>query len=246
MLHKIINQWLKWSLPSQLLQQTQICKGWDSSLWAEDLDEEGVMILAQELDCRSRDSSPVRRRAQQRQNRARGPLNRSCSVPDSNNPPCFPPTAHGDINVRVCDLTEIGADEPLSSTWSNKRDRFNRGRSCDSNPLTNAEEMPHSGLIFKEDTAKMFSSGETAIQAPKAFVHKSEQSPSDSSPMSHSLYVPNNHMTKSMLCLNEESQDEVRIKPQHASQSCQRLWRWMSSFSDILQQNFTSIFHLEW
>lgn len=182
------------------------------------------MILAHELDCRSRDSSPVRRRAQQRQNRSRGPLNRSCSVPDSNNPPCFPAAAHGDINVPVCDLTEIGADEHLSSTWSNKRDRFNRGQSCDSYPLANAEEMLHSGLIFKEDTVKMFSSGETKIQAPKPFIHKSDQSPPNSSPVNHRLYVPNNHMTKSMLCLNEESQDEVRwIKPQHASCSCQGL-----------------------
>lgn len=209
---------------AQLLKHTQICRGWDSSLWAEDVDEGGVMMLARNLDCRSRDSSPVRRRAQQRQNRARGPLNRSCSVPDSNNPPCFPCAAHGDINVPVCDLTEIGADEHLSSTWSSKRDRFNRGQSCDSYPLTNAEEMLHSGLIFKEDTAKTFSSGETKIQAPKPLVHKSEQSPPNSSRVSPSLYVPNNHMTKSMLCLNEESQDEVsRIKPQHASQSCQGL-----------------------
>lgn len=179
------------------------------------------MILAQELDCRSRDSSPVRRRAQQRQNRARGPLNRSCSVPDSNNPPSFPPAAHGDLNIPVCDLTEIGADEHLSSTWSNKRDRFNRGQSCDSYPLANAEETLHSGPVFKEDAAKTFSSGETKIQAPKPFVPKSDQSPPNSSPVGHSLYVPNNHMTKSMLCLNEESQDEVSwTKPQHASHSC--------------------------
>lgn len=203
---------------------TQICRGWDSSLWAEDVDEGGVMVLTRDLDCRSRDSSPVRRRAQQRQNRARGPLNRSCSVPDSNNPPSFPPAAHGDINVPVCDLTEIGADEHLSSTWSSKRDRFNRGQSCDSYPLTQAEEMLHSGLIFKEDTARTSSSGGTKTPAAKPLVPKAEQSPPLSSPVSPSLYVPNNHMTKSMLCLNEESQDEVsRIQPQHASQSCPAL-----------------------
>lgn len=180
------------------------------------------MILAHNLDCRSHDSSPVRRRAQQRQNRARVPLNRSCSVPDSNNPPYFPPAAHGDINVPVCDLTEIGADEQLSSTWSNKLDRFKRGHSCDSYPLTNAKEMLPSGLIFKEDTTKTFSLGETKMQAPTPFAHKSN--PPNSSPVRDGLYVPNNHMTKSMLCLNEESQDEVSwIKPQHASQSCQGL-----------------------
>lgn len=179
------------------------------------------MIMAHELDCRSRDSSPVRRRVQPRQSGARGPLNRSCSVPDSNNPPCFPPASHRNLNVPVCDLTEIGADEHLSSTWSNKRDRFNRGQSCDSYPLANTGEMLHSGLVLEEDTAKAFSSGETKIEAPKSFVPGSEQSPPNSSPLGHSLYVPNNHMTKSMLCLNEESQDEVSwTQPQHASHSC--------------------------
>lgn len=167
------------------------------------------MILAHELDCRSWDSSPVRRRAQQRKSRTRGPLNRSCSVPDSNNPPCFPPADHDDINVPVCDLTEIGADEHLNLTWNNKRDRFNRGQSCDSYPLANAEEMLHSGLIFREDTTRTFSSGGTKTQSPKPFLQKLDQSPPNSSPVNYSLYVPNNHMTKSMLCLNEESQDEV-------------------------------------
>lgn len=188
----------------------QVCRGWDSSLWAEDVDEGGVMILAEDLDCRFRGSSPVRRRAQERQSRARGPLNRSCSVPDSNNPPCFP--AHGDISVPVCDLTEIGAEEPSSnSPWSSRRDMFHRGQSCDSCPLHNAEETLHSGLVSEgnEDTAKAFASEETQMEAPPRLLPESASPKPGQSPPHHSLYAPNNHMTKSMLCLNEESQDEV-------------------------------------
>lgn len=189
----------------------QVCRGWDSSLWAEDVHEGGVMIQAEDLDCRSHGGSPVRRRAQERQNRARGPLNRSCSVPDSNNPPCPPP--HGDISVPVCDLTEIGAEEPSScnSPWSSRRDMFNRGQSCDSCPLNNAEGTPPSGLVSEgnEDTAEAFCSGETKTGAPRRFLPEAASPKSDRSPPDHGLYVPNNHMTKSMLCLNEESQDEV-------------------------------------
>lgn len=36
-----------------------------------------------------------------------------------------------------------------------------------------------------------------------------QDSSGDQSSLNHSLYIPNNYMTKSMLCLNEESQDEV-------------------------------------
>lgn len=173
----------------------QVCRGWDSSLWAEDAEEGRALILADDLD------SPVRRRAQQRQNRARGPLNRSCSVPDSNNPPCLCP--RGDISVPVCDLTEIGPEEPsgCGSAWSSRRDRFNRGQSCDSYPLNNAEETLRSG---DEDTSRTFPSEETKVEAPQRVDHESDRGRPD-----RSLYVPNNHMTKSMLCLNEESQDEV-------------------------------------
>ncbi|KAK5936096.1 hypothetical protein CgunFtcFv8_027616 [Champsocephalus gunnari] len=94
--------------------------------------------LADELDCRSQKSSPVRRRVHQRLNRGRGALNRSCSVPDSNNPPCLSPPTHGDISVPVSDLTEIGTDEHSSceSMWSNRVSRLDRGMSCE----------PHRGL----------------------------------------------------------------------------------------------------
>ncbi|XP_029305616.1 kinase non-catalytic C-lobe domain-containing protein 1 [Cottoperca gobio] len=189
------------------------------------------MTLADELDCRSHNSSPVRRRAQQKLNRVRGALNRSCSVPDSNNPPCLSPPTHGDISVPVSDLSEIGADEHLSckSVWSNRLPRFNRGRSCES--YLHAEDCGNSVVDIQmsrgnEDAAETLCSGETKTQGCYECDSKDctqdsassstscqelemeQDSSEDPSSMNHSLYIPNNYMTKSMLCLNEESQDE--------------------------------------
>lgn len=198
----------------------QVCRGWDLSLWAEDMEsgEGDITILADDLDCRSYNSSPVKRRPQQRLNRVRGALNRSCSVPDSNNPPCFSQPTHGDISVPVSDLTEIGAEEPMSckSTWSSRPQRLNRGKSCESYPHCSAEEAVRSFddqmLQGLEDPSEEFCSGESELQGNSTQDSTSSgiscQELEHSSP-NHSLYVPNNHMTKSMLCLNEESQDEV-------------------------------------
>lgn len=190
------------------------------------------MILADEMDFRSHNSSPVRRRAQQRLNRVRGALNRSCSVPDSNNPPSLSPPTHGDISVPVSDLTEIGADEHLSynSMWSTKFQRLNRGRSCESYPHSSPEDYMNSVVDNQtsqehKEAAETLCSGDTNIQECRESDSKQciqdlsytscehpereQDSPADQSSLNHSFYIPNNHMTKSMLCLNEESQDEV-------------------------------------
>ncbi|XP_034538263.1 kinase non-catalytic C-lobe domain-containing protein 1 isoform X2 [Notolabrus celidotus] len=217
------------------VSRKQVCGGWDSSLWAEDMDgsDGDGLILADELDYRSYNSSPVRRRAQQRLARGRGALNRSCSVPDSNNPPCLSPAAHGDISVPVSDLSEIGADEHLSgrSVWSNRLERLERGKSCESYPHSSTEDYGNSFVDRKmseenEDTAETLCSVETNIQedhdcesnnctqdsvSPFTSCQDLEQEEDlckEQSSLNHSLYILNNHMTKSMLCLNEESQDE--------------------------------------
>ncbi|XP_054456765.1 kinase non-catalytic C-lobe domain-containing protein 1 [Anoplopoma fimbria] len=215
------------SVKANGLSRQQVCGGWDSSLWAEDMDscEGDGMTLDDELDCRSHNSSPVRRRAQQRLSRVRGALNRSCSVPDSNNPPCPSPPTHGDISVPVSDLTEIGADELLSSTseWSNRLQRLDRGRSCESYPHSSTEDCWTSAVDDQmsrgnEDAAETQGCREceskdctqdsaspcTSCQELEKELDQSE----DQSLLNHSLYIPNNYMTKSMLCLNEESQDE--------------------------------------
>ncbi|XP_045926016.1 kinase non-catalytic C-lobe domain-containing protein 1 isoform X1 [Micropterus dolomieu] len=217
------------------LSRQQVCGGWDSSLWAEDMDDsEGDgMNFADDLDCRSHNSSPVRRRAQQRLNRVRGALNRSCSVPDSNNPRCLSPPTHGDISIPVSDLTEIGVDEHLSckSVWSNRLQKLNRGKSCESYPHSSAEDCVNSVVDNQmsqgnENAAEILCSGETKIRGCHECVFHSctqdsaslctscqelemeQDSSGDLSSLNHRLYIPNNHMTKSMLCLNEESQDE--------------------------------------
>ncbi|KAG1963052.1 kinase non-catalytic C-lobe domain-containing protein 1 isoform X2 [Pimephales promelas] len=69
-------------------------------------------------DSRSQNSSPVRRR------RA---LNRSCSVPDSNNPRVFSPPSHTPISMLVSDLSEISEDE----SWSGRlRAKHTRTEPC--------------------------------------------------------------------------------------------------------------------
>ncbi|XP_026165855.1 kinase non-catalytic C-lobe domain-containing protein 1 [Mastacembelus armatus] len=220
------------SVKANGLSRQQVCGGWDSSLWAEDMDssEGDGMIFADEMDFRSHNSSPVRRRAQQRMSRVRGALNRSCSVPDSNNPPCLSLPTHGDISIPVSDLTEIGADEHLSckSVWSNKLQRLNRGKSCESYSYSGTEDYVNSVMDNQmsqedKDAADPSCSGETKIQeccesesedciqdlaSSRLCLEREEDSSGDQSSLSHSLYIHNNHMTKSMLCLNEESQDE--------------------------------------
>ncbi|XP_075330809.1 kinase non-catalytic C-lobe domain-containing protein 1 isoform X2 [Odontesthes bonariensis] len=210
------------------LSRLQVCGGWDSSLWAEDMensDGDG-MALTDEMDCRSHNSSPVRRRAQQRLIRARGALNRSCSVPDSNNPPCLStPSPHGDISVPISDLTEIGEDEHLcsDSMWSKRLQTLNRVKSCESYSHCSAEDSKeeplrneHVAVCIRETNIQECheSHCKRSIQ-DLATSHTSYQdldieqdSLEDQSTLNHSLYIPNNYMTKSMLCLNEESQDE--------------------------------------
>lgn len=196
------------------------------------------MILTEELDCRSQNSSPVRRRAQQRSGRVRGALNRSCSVPDSNNPPSLPAVPHGDISTPVSNLTQIGADEHLdcNSLWSSTLKRLSRGKSCDSYEHNSLEDCVNSIVDSqksqgKQDAAESLRIEETKIQmcheseaedcaqgstqesaSSCTSSHDSEvehDSSRDQSSLNHKLYIPNNHMTKSMQCLNEESQDEV-------------------------------------
>lgn len=168
------------------------------------------MILADDLDCWSHNSSPVRRTDQQRLNRVRGALNRSCSVPDSNNPPYLSPPTHGDISVPLSNLTEIGADEHLNckSAWSDKLQRLNRGQSCESYPQSTTDETMNSALDNPISQGNE-DNGETTIHASQSCVQDSTLKKTDQSLLTYILYIPNNHMTKSMLCLNEESQDEV-------------------------------------
>lgn len=204
--------------------------------------EEDGLSLADEMDCRSHNSSPVRRRAQQRLTRVKGALNRSCSVPDSNNPPSLSTPTHGNISIPISDLTEIGADDHVSSTsvWSNRLQRLNRGNSCDAythssteyyeNSVDNQRSQVHQGsdetLCIEEESTHDVLQGERKdstqdLASPCSScqdLEMAQESPENQSPVNHNLYFTNNHMTKSMLCLNEESQDEVSLR--HTTVTC--------------------------
>uniref|UniRef100_A0A4W5M7R7 Kinase non-catalytic C-lobe domain containing 1 n=1 Tax=Hucho hucho TaxID=62062 RepID=A0A4W5M7R7_9TELE len=208
------------------LHRHHVCGAWDSTLWADgmgDVEENGCVreedMFGSQLDSRSQNSSPVHRRAQVRAGRVRGVLNRSCSVPDSNNPSAFPPAPHGDISVNVSDLTEIGAEECMGheSVWSKRGDREKAPYECnDSEQWDSARDSETEG---ERDSTLPICGGETdsdsqsgtrdetslsrPAQDPDVLVNSACNMTSTSN-----LYTPNNHMTKSMLCLNEESQDE--------------------------------------
>lgn len=186
-----------------------------------DSSEGDASVLTDETDCWSHNSSPVRRRAQLRFSRIRGALNRSCSVPDSNNPPCLSTSPPGDISIPVSDLTEIGAED--QSVWNNRGQKLDRGKSCESYSYRNTEDceaasLGHEGVDDRrgdatvqestegpsEDQSPDQTSSYTSCQAPEQ-----EQKLSEDRVAPNRLHVSNNHMTKSMLCLTEGSQDEV-------------------------------------
>uniref|UniRef100_A0A8C7RDI4 Kinase non-catalytic C-lobe domain containing 1 n=1 Tax=Oncorhynchus mykiss TaxID=8022 RepID=A0A8C7RDI4_ONCMY len=204
-----------------------VCGSWDSTLWADgmgDVEEDGCVIeedvFGSQLDSRSQNSSPVRRRAQERAGRVRGVLNRSCSVPDSNNPPTHPPTPHEDISVNVSDLTEIGAEECMGhgSVWSKRGDRETAPYECSDskqwgsvrdNEMSEGDRhshMPRCGDKTDSD-GQSGTRDDPTLARPAQDPEVSVDSACNMT-LNSNLYTPNNHMTKSMLCLNEESQDE--------------------------------------
>ncbi|XP_055757971.1 kinase non-catalytic C-lobe domain-containing protein 1 isoform X2 [Salvelinus fontinalis] len=209
------------------LLRHHVCGAWDSTLWADgmgDVEDDGCVreedMFGSQLDSRSQNSSPVHRRAQERAGRVRGVLNRSCSVPDSNNPPAFPPAPHGDISVNVSDLTEIGAEECMGhgSVWSKRGDREKAPYECnDSEQWDSARDSET--LEGERDSTLPICGGETDSDSQSGTRDETSSSRPAQDPdvlvdsacnmtSTSNLYTPNNHMTKSMLCLNEESQDE--------------------------------------
>ncbi|XP_028845180.1 kinase non-catalytic C-lobe domain-containing protein 1 isoform X2 [Denticeps clupeoides] len=171
----------------------------ENGLGTRDEEEEDVGFQG---DSRSQNSSPAHHRSQDRQRvRARGFLNRSCSVPEYNNPPvALSPPPHPDISSHVDDLTEIGAEEnPVTlppCIWGKS---FQRGSTLTNHSDQPCSETPsHTKASISEtkgDVPKDNSAPETLMFSPNIESH-------------HKMYSSNNHMTKSMMCLNEETQDE--------------------------------------
>ncbi|XP_056093181.1 kinase non-catalytic C-lobe domain-containing protein 1 [Rhinichthys klamathensis goyatoka] len=106
-------------------------------------------------DSRSQNSSPVRRRSQERR-----ALNRSCSVPDSNNPRVFSPPSHTPISMLVSDLSEISEDESWGGRLRAKHTRAERRSewggeepcvpSVDATVQPDARETDHTDFVDAE------------------------------------------------------------------------------------------------
>jgi len=221
-------------------------------------DDSSSAVLIEDLDRRSQSSCSARWSSgtpplhQHHQGRSsRGVLNRSCSVPDSNNPPSTL-APHGDISVPVADLSEIGAgeegeeeegegeeEEPgmrSGRAWSGRLRRpLDRGQSCEAcypvswnytaDCVTDRWAATESSDNGVGECTCSGSGSDTAVAANgdddedaadespgcgrRAECDADNDESEDGGSLGRSLYALNNHMTKSMLCLNEETQDEV-------------------------------------
>lgn len=174
------------------------------------------------LSSRSQDSSPVRR-ALARAGRARGPLDRSSSVPDSNTPPA-PPPLRVNRNAPLADLSEIGAEESAvddrQSAWTGElrdgaRDPDALYRHTDAGAWAARGEHAGTWQYVPSSLDGDMDSGHCEpgtigdVIGDVANHEDCAVSPGDEAPRTNGVPRPINHMTKSMLCLNEETQDEV-------------------------------------
>ncbi|KAL4641249.1 protein very KIND isoform X1 [Arapaima gigas] len=164
-----------------------------------------------QLDSKSQNSSPVRRRVQERAERNRGVLSRSSSVPDSNNPPQL--QSHPvNLNTPVADLTEIGSEElPVDAIIRRARTQKSNHSlmTHHSNPERYdylGEEEPSEPPECPADRNRTSSSRDS--QCREVLDEENLREAGSDETVAPSMYSPNNHMTKSMLCLNEEAQDE--------------------------------------
>ncbi|XP_077586225.1 kinase non-catalytic C-lobe domain-containing protein 1 [Stigmatopora nigra] len=229
------DQSAKTSMKDNGVRRQQVCVGWDSSLWNEEISDRCRPDLAHELDCCSYNKSPLRMRAQQKLNTAKWALNRSCSVPNSNNPPC-PTPLHENMSIPISDLTEIEADQHLcsDSVQCSRYKRINRGGSCESYPCHSEDDyvlsvsdysisrrineeaskpswhershfQEHLEHTLKETTQNVASCCKFASHN---YLDVEYDTLGAQKSKDHKLYMPKNFMTKSMLFLNEESQHE--------------------------------------
>lgn len=154
-------------------------------------------------DSRSQNSSPVHRRSQERRpGRAKRALNRSCSVPDYNNPPTFSPPSHAPISMLVADLSEITEDESVPAGWSGRLRRAKPEQATRSSDSAGEELcVPSVDATVEPDAHETDQSGAGDAQTPTAL--------EDGETYAEADLCSSNHMNKSILCLNEEYQNEV-------------------------------------
>ncbi|MCI4376250.1 hypothetical protein PGIGA_G00186180, partial [Pangasianodon gigas] len=164
----------------------------------------------------SQNSSPVVKMNEEvRWRRSRSALNRSCSIPDSNNPPVFSSPSHTNLSMIVADLSEIGGEESMMMQWEDHMLKETHKKSAQDEDSGRTEEV----LSHSIESLNRISNGtptHISIDADPDYTGQSEvireETPVLSTNVDEEIKNSNlccsNHMTKSMLCLNEESQDE--------------------------------------
>ncbi|XP_016108081.1 protein very KIND [Sinocyclocheilus grahami] len=134
-------------------------------------------------DSRSQNSSPVHRRSQERRpGRARRALNRSCSVPDSNNPRALSPPSHAPISMMMADLSEITEEE----SWSGR--------------LRQPKAREDQESTAEPDACETDQTDAVDAQSPTASEDGETHADAD--------LCRSNHANKTVLCLNEESHNQ--------------------------------------
>lgn len=178
----------------------------------------GPMSLRDVNSYPSQNGSPVLKMNQEvRWRRSRSALNRSCSIPDSNNPPVFSSPSHTNLSMMVADLSEIGGEESMMMQWEDRMLKETHKMSAQDEDAGGTEEV----LSHSIETVNRISNGtptHVSIDAAPDYTGQSEvvrdEAPVLSTCVEEEIKNSNlccsNHMAKSMLCLNEESQDEVR------------------------------------
>lgn len=163
----------------------------------------------------SQNSSPVLKINQEvRWRRSRSALNRSCSIPDSNNPPVFSSPSHTNLSMMVADLSEIGGEESMMLQWEDHMLKETHKKSAQDEGSGGTEE------VLSHSIESVNRINHVSIEADPDYADQSdvvrEETPVLSTHVDEEIKNSNlccsNHMTKSMLCLSEEFQDEVRFR----------------------------------
>ncbi|KAK2852488.1 hypothetical protein Q7C36_007689 [Tachysurus vachellii] len=164
----------------------------------------------------SQNSSPIFRMSQEvNWRRSRSALNRSCSIPDSNNPPVFSTPSHTNLSMMVADLSEIGGEESMMMQWEDHMPKETHKKSAQdedsggteesfSHTIDSVNRISNDTLAHLSVDADPECTGQNVVgreETPVLFTHVDKE-------INNSNLCCSNHMTKSMLCLNEESQDE--------------------------------------
>lgn len=168
----------------------------------------------------SLNSSPVLKMNQEVRWRSRSALNRSCSIPDSNNPPVFSSPSHTNLSMMVADLSEIGGEESLMMQWEDHVLKESQKKSEAQDEVARGTEEDLGHPIESVNRISNGTPTHVSIDADPDYTGQREVVGEETAVLSthirkeikNSRVCCSTHMAKSMLCLNEASQDEVRCR----------------------------------